>query len=311
MLGNSLEEVIHKIKPDIVHSMEIQHAGYRALAAKQRMGSSFPTWIMSNWGSDIYLYHRIAEHQDRVKEVLESCDYYACECERDVELAKQLGLKGKVLPVLPCGGGFDIERLYQLRQPGPTSQRKIILLKGYQHWAGRALVGLRAIELCADEIRERGYKILIPLASPDVLIAAELVAHSTGIPIEIAPHGDYMDAMRRFGAARIHIGLSISDGISQSLIESMVMGAFPIQSCTACANEWIEDGKSGFIVPPEDPHIIAAALRRAVTEDDLVDQAVRINDETARQRLSYAHVQAQAVDIYKSVFAASRHKSQS
>jgi len=67
-----------------------------------------------------------------------------------------------------------------------------------------------------------------------------------------------------YGRARIYIGLSISDAISTSLLEAMVMGAFPIQSCTACADEWIEDGKSGFIVPPEDPHVIAEAIRRAL-----------------------------------------------
>jgi hypothetical protein len=303
--SQELARIIRKTQPDIIHSLVIQHAGYQTLAAHRWMKTPFPTWIVGNWGSNIYLFGRLAEHKEQIKEVLASCDYYTCECERDVTLARQFGFQGQILPVLPAGGGFDLENLRQFRQPGPTSSRRIILIKGYQNWAGRALAGLRAIELCADVLQN--YRIVIQLASPDVVIAAELVAHSTGIPIEIAPHGEYMDAMRRFGTARIHIGLSISDGISQSLLESMVMGVFPIQSCTACANEWIEDGKSGFIVPPEDPHIIATALRRAVTEDDLVDQAVRINDETARQRLAYAYVQAQAVDIYKSVFAASRH----
>ena len=111
--------------------------------------------------------------------------------------------------------------------------------------------------------------------------------------------------MRRFGAARIHVGLSISDGISQSLIESMVMGAFPIQSCTACANEWIENGKSGFLVPPEDPYRVAEALRCALTDDHLVDQAAILNAETAQQHLAYAHVKGKVVEMYKSIFAAS------
>jgi glycosyltransferase involved in cell wall biosynthesis len=180
------------------------------------------------------------------------------------------------------------------------------LLKGYQGWAGRALVGLRAIELCADVIREKGYNIIVHLASPDVILAAEIVAHNIGIPISIVTHGLYEDAMRRFSVARVHLGLSISDGISQSLLESMVMGTFPIQSFTACADEWIEDGKSGFLVPPEDPHIIAEALRRALTDDALVDQASDINADVARQRLAYAHVKAQAVDMYNSVYATLR-----
>ena len=297
-----LDRIVHKIKPDIVHSMEIQQAGYLTFETRKRMGNNFPTWVVSNWGSDVYLFGRLAAHRERVKQVLALCDYYACECERDVALAKQFGLKGQVLPVLPCGGGFDLERLKQFRQPGPPSTRRIVLIKGYQNWAGRALVALQAIEMCADLLQ--GYRVLIQLASPEVEIAAELVSQSTGIPIEIAPAGEYENAMRRFGAARIHVGLSISDGISQSLIESMVMGAFPIQSCTACANEWIENGKSGFLVPPEDPYRVAEALRCALTDDHLVDQAAILNAETAQQRLAYAHVKGKVVEMYNSIFAA-------
>ena len=298
-----LDRIIKQIKPDIVHSLAIQYAGYLTLETRKRMGNDFPTWVVSNWGSNIYLFGRLAAHQERLKQVLALCDYYACECERDVALAKQFGLTGEVLPVVPVAGGFDLERLKQFRQPGPPSTRRVILLKGYQHWAGRALAGLRAIEMCADVLQD--YRVMIQLASPDVELAAQLVSESTGIPIEILPHVDHEDAMHRFGSARIHIGVSISDGISQSVLESMVMGAFPIQSYTACANEWIEDGKSGFLVPPEDPHIIAEALRRAVTDDDLVDQAAKINYETAQQRLAYDHVKGKVVEMYNSIFAAS------
>ena len=291
-----LARLIRTIKPDIVHSLEIQHAGYVSLAAQQILGDAFPTWVVSNWGSDIYLFGQLAEHRARVQQVLATCDYLVCECERDVALARQFGFRGQVAPVLPAAGGYDLDKWQRLRQPGPTSGRRLILLKGYQNWAGRALVGLRALELCADVLQD--YRIIIPLAAPDVILAAEILANRTGLSIGIAPHVDYADAMRRFGAARVHIGLSISDGISQSLLESMVMGAVPIQSCTACADEWIENGRNGFIVPPEDPHIIADALRRAVTDDEFVDQAVAINDEIVPRRLAYAHIRQQAVAMY-------------
>lgn len=85
--------------------------------------------------------------------------------------------------------------------------------------------------------------------------------------------------------ARISIGLSISDGISTSFLEALAMGSFPIQSCTACAAEWIEHGVSGMIVPPEDPDIIEMALRTALEDDALVDRASEINWRTALARL--------------------------
>ncbi len=297
----ALVHAIQSIKPDIIHSLELQHAGYLTLNAKKKFGNKFPTWIATNWGSDIYLFGRLPQYQDSIRQILENCDYYSCECERDVQLARDMGFQGRVLPVLPNAGGVNIEYALKFRQPGLISSRKTILVKGYQGWAGRALVAFQAFRLCKDLLQ--GYTIAIYVANEDVKIAACLFAQETGIPVEIIPISSHEDILSQFGKARVYIGLSISDGISTSLLESMVMGAFPIQSCTACADEWIEDGKSGFIVPPEDPDVIADAIRRAVTDDTLVDQAAQINARTARERLDYSVIQPQVVKMYQDVFA--------
>lgn len=299
MSPRRLAATIRKVKPDVVHSLEIQHAAYLTLHARQLIGEPFPTWIVSNWGSDIYLFGRLARHRAQIRQVMTLCDVVFSECARDVHLAQAFGNNNADFPVVPAAGGFDLDKWLPLRQPGPTSDRRLIVLKGYQHWVGRALTGLRAIELCADVLQ--GYRVVLTLTSQDVPLAAELLTEKTGIPIEVSPFVDYEAIMRRYGAARVYMGLSISDGISQSLLEAMVMGAVPIQSCTACANEWIEDGKSGFIVPPEDPHVIAAALRRAVTDDAFTEQAVAINDETVRRRLAYGHIKKQVVEMYATV----------
>ncbi|MCJ7743689.1 MAG: hypothetical protein MUO99_03920, partial [Dehalococcoidales bacterium] len=106
-----LTHLIRTLKPDIIQSMEIQHAGYLTLEAKKRLKGGFPVWIINNWGNDIYLFGRLAAHKDKVREVLSMCDYYSCECQRDVRLAREAGFAGEILPVLPNCGGFDLERL--------------------------------------------------------------------------------------------------------------------------------------------------------------------------------------------------------
>ena len=296
-----LARTIRRLKPDIVHSLEIQHAGYMTFDARALLGNGFPTWIVTNWGSDIYLFGRLAEHSDRIRQVLAACDYYSCECQRDVLLARQMGLRGVVLPVLPNTGGFDLERAAQLRQPGPTAARRLILVKGYQSWAGRALVGLRALALCADALQ--GYRVAVYLANSDVKLAAELLSQSTGIPVEVVPYSSHDEILRLFGQARVHLGLSISDAISTSLLEAMVMGAFPIQSCTACADEWIVDGQSGLIVPPEDPEPIAAAIRRALSDDAMVDRAAELNARVASERLDQDIIKPRVIAMYQEVAA--------
>ena len=305
--ARSLASMIKRIKPDIVHSLEIQHAGYMTYDARRILRNRFPPWIVTNWGNDIYLFGRLDEHIGRIKEVLSVCDYYSCECHRDVTLAKQIGLRGEVLPVLPNNGGFNLARSAQFRQPGPPSARRLILLKGYQDWHGRATVGLRAIQLCADALE--GYSVGVYVPNPDVKIAAELVSKSTGIPIELIPRSSHEEMLRLFGRARVYIGLAISDGISISSIEAMVMGAFPIQSCTACADEWIVDGQSGLIVPPEDPELIAAAIRRAVSDDAMVDRAAELNAMVARERLDQEVIRPQVIAMYEEIAARARAKT--
>lgn len=295
-----LAKLLGRLRPDIVHSLEIQHAGYLTFEAKKLTRGPFPPWIVTNWGSDIYLFGRLPEHAPRIREVLSSCDYYSCECLRDVSLAKSFGLAGKVLPVFPNTGGFDLDLAAGLRPPGPVSARRTILLKGYQHWAGRALVGLRALARCADLLS--GYEVVLYSATPDVAIAAELLRQDSGVPVRILPKDSpHREILRHHGQARLSIGVSISDAISTSLLEAIVMGAFPIQSSTACADEWIEDGVTGLLVPPDDPEAVEAAIRRALTDDDLVNRAAEINSRTAAERLDRRRIAPMVAGIYRTV----------
>src|SRR5208282_406757 len=115
--------------------------------------------------------------------------------------------------------------------------------------------GLRALRLAADELE--GYRIGVYLAGEEsVRISAELLEHESGIPVELIPSCSHEEMLRWHGRARVSIGLSISDAISTSFLEAIMMGSFPIQSNTSCANEWIKCGESGSLVPPEDPQVI-------------------------------------------------------
>ncbi len=297
----ALAAIIRRLKPDILHTMEIQHAGYLASKARARLKGHFPTWVVSNWGSDIYLYGRLPEHEEKIRGVLSACDYYHVECHRDVELARRFGFEGKGSFVLPLAGGFDIDQTRQFRQPGPTSARRLIALKGYQGWVYRGLVGLRALELCADVLE--GYRIALYSANSDAVLAAKLVSRKTGVTIDVIPRGSHEDMLRLHGSARASICLSVSDALNTSALEALVMGSFPIQSNTSCIGEMLQDGESGLLVHPEDPEPIAQAIRRAVTDDDLVDRAAEINARVASEHLDSAVVKPRSLEMYREIAA--------
>lgn len=278
-----LNRLIAKIKPDIIHSMEFQKCGYNVLHAKKEFQGKFPKWLATNWGSDIYYFKNFPEHKALIKEMLQNIDAYSCECHRDVELANSLGYKGPVLPVIPNAGGIDLKLAANLRTKQQTSKRKVIAIKGYQSFAGRALTALEAIVMCKDILE--GYEIVVYSASPEVRKKIQSIKkqHNLNIKyIEQIPHSKMLEL---FASARIYFSISASDGASTSFLEALTMGAFPVQTNTSCCQEWVEDQITGMIVPVDDVSVIAAALRRAIEDDGLVDKAADLNWKMACKRL--------------------------
>ena len=295
-----LARVIRKLQPDLVHSLEMQRCSYLTLASRKQLnGDRLPPWIYSSWGSDIFFFGRRSDHEPKIREVLAACDYFIADCERDVHLAKDFGLRGEVFGVFPATGGFDLKRMRKLGFGVPVSSRKVIALKGYQdeEWGGRALNALEALRLSATHLR--GFEAVIFSATSEVKSAAERLAKQTGIRISILPPSPSDEIAKLMGRARIAIGIGLTDGSPISLLEAMIMGAFPIQADTVSTTEWIRDGENGLLVPPEQPQTIAAAIQRALTDDQLVERAAELNSAIADQRLDQEKLRPQIIDMYR------------
>ena len=297
---HALNLIIKLIKPDIVHSLELQHSGYLTLQVKNKQKFRFPKWIISIWGSDLFLFSRLQFHNKLIKNVLANADYLQCENPRDDQLAINLGFKGKVLPNLPGPGGFDFSLLNSLTDNKP-SDRKVILLKGYQNWSGRALVGLVALSKCVDVLE--GFELKIFNATPDVEIAAELFSQDYQIKTTIIEQLDYIEFVKLYQKSRIIIGLSISDGVPNTMLEAMAFGVFPIQSNTAYTSGWIDHGRTGFVVPPEDPDVISGFIRTSLSNNKLVDKAAKLNELLIKKKLDSTDCQQRITHLYKDILS--------
>ncbi len=297
--SKKLRKVIKTFRPDIIHSLETQHAGYLVeTVRKSWSGDSFPRWIHSVWGSDLFLFGKIEKHQPQIKDLLHSCDVFVGECQRDVNLAKQFGFTGKIAEPIIATGGFDvsaIDSLYAIAES--PEKRKGIIIKGYQGWAGRALCALRAIELCADSIRN--YVIYLYSATDEgVLLKVELL-RALGIKVVvIPPDTSHKEMLRYFSLSRIAIALSISDGISSAFIEALAMGTFPIQSNTLCLDDDVKSKVSARFVEPESPEETVAALQMALTDDRLVISAAQKNREVVQHYFDSAVLARRIKTIY-------------
>ena len=298
-----LSRLIRSLRPDVIHSLEMQRCGYLTLMSRKQLNShQLPPWIYSSWGSDIFFFGRRSDHQPKIREVLSLCDYFIADCQRDVQLAKDFGLRGEVSGVFPVSGGFDLQQMQQLGSGIPTAKRKVIAIKGYQSedWGGRALNALEALKMIPSQQLE-DFEVVIYSAGEDVRQRAESLAQGFGIKLSILPRSHSQEMVRLMGRARVAIGIGLADGTPVSMLEAMIMGALPIQSDTVSIAEWIHDGENGLLVPPDQPEVIARAIQRALTDDNLVEQAARINADIAAERLDQDVIQPRVIEIYKKI----------
>jgi Glycosyl transferase 4-like/Glycosyl transferases group 1 len=296
-----LARLIDELRPDIVHSLEMQLGGYLTSQARQRCVSPFPTWIYSSWGSDLFYFGRIPQHQQRIRDVLTHCDYLITDCHRDVQLAREHGFDGELLGIYPVGGGFELAKMRAFRQAGSVASRRVIAVKGYNggQFEARGLVAIEALGQCAPLLQD--YEVVVFSATQEVADAVEHLKGTCGVQARVLLQSLHSDILRLMGRSRIAIGLGMSDGSPNTLLEAMIMGAFPIQSDTISTGEWIESGKNGFLVPPEDPNAVAAAIRRALSDSALVEGSAEINTRIADERLDREHIRREVVSLYERV----------
>ncbi len=284
--GYLVARTARKVKATHIHAMELNHAGKISTRALKNLESLDPKVISTVWGSDIFWFGRFRKHQGYLTEILTGTDLLVSECNRDLELAKNLGFKGDFLKSETLFGFADsqIEK-----ERVPASKRNLILIKGYESFVGRASIAIEAAQILANDLGK--YEIHVYSTTWKTRKLIERYNSTADRKIIYYKKNTLTSSqmLELFERARVHIGISLSDGVPASLLESMVTGAFPIQTNTACCDGWIIDQKSGLLVSPDLDQVVSA-LAKAISDDQLVDSAMVINHQTAREKLSKVYV---------------------
>jgi glycosyltransferase involved in cell wall biosynthesis len=278
-----------------VHAIEIQGAGY-ILSKLDSELFKFSKVILTNWGSDIYYFKSFPYHLAKIKEILQIADYYSAECLRDYSLARELGFSGIELPCIPNAGGFDVLDL--LNGNTPPSSRSQILIKGYGGQFGRADMPISLIPLLSKKFPNFTYYIYS--VTPDTLALIKKLPKEIQRKIRISKVRRALSQkaiFEKFKESRIYIGCSESDGISTSFLEALISGAYPIQTGTSCANEWVQKGASASIVRLDSGEL-QAAIENSLSDDQLVDRAAAMNRLLAEVELSAQVIKRQALTFY-------------
>jgi glycosyltransferase involved in cell wall biosynthesis len=208
-----------------------------------------------------------------------------------------MGFTGTFFPVVPNAGGIEQDLIDELAIT-PTSERRVVLIKGYTNFVGRADIALDAVRLLGSELA--GYEVVVYSATLKAQQLVRRIRKTTDINIRSIPKKklSHREMIALFSSARVYVGVSESDGISTSMLEAMATGCFPIQTTTACVDEWIEDGVSGLFIADIDANSIAELLVKALSDDSLVDSAATINQVSATKKLDQTVISKVVSEYY-------------
>jgi len=287
----------NRFRPDLVHIFETQNGGYAFLRARRMSPvlSNCQT-ILTPYGSDFYWFKDLPGHRSKLVRLLSLVGHISAECKRDETLATEMGFQGQFLPRIPASGGVSWPSVV-----ADTDKRKYVAVKGYENKWGVASNALLALTPLIDDLRE--YEIVLFSCNRKLMPAVRRFRKASRLRVRTYKKGKltHDEVQSILGNAVLLISLSRSDGLPASMVEAMANGAVPIQSDSSCCNEWIENGKGGFIVKFDDIAAVAEAVRKVLGDDNLRKAAAETNRRVLIDKLSPNKLKEAALLTYKSI----------
>lgn len=286
------ENYLKEVRPDVVHSFAL----YVSCAPIVTVMEKYPAqkWIYSSWGSDLFYFQNEPSYLKDIKRVLPRVNYLFTDCQRDFEIAKRYGFTGEFLGVFPGGGGFQLNEMEKFKLP--ILQRKTILIKGFQGRSGRAIPVLKAISSLSAELSD--FELVVFGADPqvfDYVNSSQLKNWNNFKILGKIPHEEVLKLM---GKSLIYIGNSNSDGMPNTMLEAIFMGAFPVQSNPGGVTaELIQHGVNGLLIEDcEDVDQMVFVIKSSLIQNYTLAQ--NENSKIA-ETLTYDIIKDEVLQVYQ------------
>lgn len=294
-LAEFVDEKIKEIKPDVVQSFVLQTGALPILEVMKK----YPKikWIFSAWGNDLFFRQQNKKDLLDIRKTLPEFDYMFADCKRDHQVALDHGFTGKFLGAFPGGGGYELSK-YESKIK-PFSNRNLILIKGYEGKLGRCNIILEAILNLKFLLKE--FEIVVFSANEKVRKYIEVTGLENWENFScygLIPHSEVMSLM---GKAKIYIGNSISDGMPNTLLEAIVMGAYPIQSNPGnVTEELISHDHGGLLIQdPMNAKEIEELIKKAFSKPFQLKSQIKYNFQDVRPRLERSKIRQEVLSRYQ------------
>jgi glycosyltransferase involved in cell wall biosynthesis len=200
-----------------------------------------------------------------------------------------------VVGITPRVVYYGIEPREEITRPRGLSQpttlgvaSRLVPIKGIVYL-------IRALALLRRDFE--GVRLEIAGAGPDQTALRQEV-RTLGLEDSVAFVGWQPDIWPWLGRWDILVQPSLAEGFGMAALEAMAAGLPVVASSAGGLPELVEDGRTGYVVPPADPATLAARLRHLVLHADLRETMGAAGRARVRQHFSPQRMAAEIATVY-------------
>jgi glycosyltransferase involved in cell wall biosynthesis len=134
--------------------------------------------------------------------------------------------------------------------------------------------------------------------------AVESEVRRLGLQTAVRLTGERDDVAELLAEADLFVLSTRSEGLPLSILEAMAAGLPVVASDVGGVPELVVDGETGFLVPPGDPHALAAAIERLLDDPDLRRRLGAAGRLRVSEHFDLASARRAHLDLYRTLLAA-------
>ena len=123
-----------------------------------------------------------------------------------------------------------------------------------------------------DVHRQFPQSILLIVGRGDLQPTLEACAQQFGVTAQVRFLGERTDAPAILAALDVYVQTSLFEGMSNALMEALALGKPVVATAVGGTLELIEDGRTGWLVPPENPARVAECVGAVLRQPELARQ---------------------------------------
>ena len=206
--------------------------------------------------------------------------------------------------VLTIYNGLDLSAWSAPPSPAKNRDRIVITTAGHIRRVKGHDIFIKAAAILVRQFPQAFFSIAGDVLEPDYFAELKTLVSNLELTEHFHFPGGVSNLREHLAAAEIFVLPSRSEGFSNAIVEAMA-ASLPVVATDVGGNaEAVRDGVTGFIVPPEDPEALAAAIALLLTDSDKASQMGSAGKALAAKEFTLDVMMNRTTETYGKLLAA-------